>query len=431
MIGIVGGGISGLLVARELQSAGIPWMLFEASDRAGGVIYSGRVDGRVLDWGPQRTRLTGPIRTLTNELGIQDRVVEAPPGLDLMVYRDGRLRSVPFGIQAFLRSDLVGPLSKLRMLMEPLTAGARPGERVAEFFVRKFGNETYQNLMGPLYGGLYASDPRDMEADRMLVPMLRRAGISRSLVLSLMRKKGGRLSPPPACSFDEGMQVLPTALAAHLGENVRLDDGVRRLTQGSGGGWRLDTSSGSYDFSDVVVCTPTRATAKLLGEAAPQAARRIDALKMNPLGVVHLDVADGPRGMGFQVGFGEGIPLKGVTYNASLFGRRGVHTAYLGGAQHPDVIDLSDVELSDLASKHFTRITRAPVDGILDVSRTGIPAWDLSWRALDGLELPDGLHLSTNWESRPGLPGRFTRAAAVVRQIQARMNPTPHREVAA
>jgi len=431
MIAILGGGISGLLVARELERRGIDWTLFEAEDRAGGVIRSGRVEGRVLDWGPQRTRLVGPIRALVEELGLGDRVVTAREDLDLMVFRDGRLRTVPFGVGGFLRSDAVSAPAKLRLLLEPLTRGHVDGERVADYFVRKFGEETYRTILGPLYGGLYASDPRDMEAERMLLPLLEKSGIGRSLVLSLLRRKGGRLSPPPACSFDEGMQVLPDALAARLGDRVRLSTPVHRLER-AGDGWIVETERTKVHAEELVVCLPKGATAGLLRDAAPDAARRIASLTSNPLAVVHLHSEARLEGMGFQVSFGEGLPLKGVTYNASLFDRDGVYTAYLGGAQRPEVAGHDDEELGALARAQFRFVTGVDADRVLDVSRIGMPAWDLSWRALDGLQLPPGVQLCTNWESRPGLPGRFVRARRVAEAIAQRTEGrTRHADVAA
>ncbi|HJR53873.1 MAG TPA: FAD/NAD(P)-binding protein, partial [Gemmatimonadota bacterium] len=54
MIGIVGAGLTGLALAHELARRGVEHVVLEAADRPGGVIESARVDGRVLDFGPQR-----------------------------------------------------------------------------------------------------------------------------------------------------------------------------------------------------------------------------------------------------------------------------------------------------------------------------------------------------------------------------------------
>lgn len=417
MIGVVGGGLSGLLVGLELERRGIPFTIFEASPSLGGVVRSRRVEGRVLDYGPQRTRMIGPVRALIDELDLGERVRLAPPGLGLHVYRKGRLRAVPMGLGALMRSDVVGPAAKLRVLLEPLTRGARPDERVSDYFIRKFGRDLYHTLLGPFFGGLYAADPAQMEVDRVLAPLLDRVG--RSLVLGLVRR-GWAVSPPPACSFDEGMAVLPRALGHRLAPSIRSSDGVHALHP-EGAGWTLESDSGRHRFDQVVVTVPPAPAGRLLETSVPGAGDRVGRLSCNPVAVVHLLASGTPRGMGFQVAFGEGLALRGVTFNDAMFTRTGLHTAYLGGAARPEVVEATDADIADRAVREFAIATGIEPAGVLDVTRVAIPGWDLAWRALDGLALPDGLHLCANWESRPGIPGRIARAVEVAEAVVARL----------
>src|SRR5690242_7776410 len=57
VIAIIGGGLTGLALGHQLTRLGVPHLVLEAEDRPGGVIRSGRVEGHLLEWGPQRTRL--------------------------------------------------------------------------------------------------------------------------------------------------------------------------------------------------------------------------------------------------------------------------------------------------------------------------------------------------------------------------------------
>jgi protoporphyrinogen/coproporphyrinogen III oxidase len=102
MIVIIGGGISGLALAHQLEARGRPFLLLESSDRVGGVMRSGRVDGHLLEWGPQRGRLTREFSALVDDLDIRGQLIKAPTDLPLFVYRRNRLRRVPFSIGAFL-----------------------------------------------------------------------------------------------------------------------------------------------------------------------------------------------------------------------------------------------------------------------------------------------------------------------------------------
>ena len=392
----------------------MPHLVLEGSPEVGGVIRSRRVGGHLLESGPQRIRMTGPVKELVQALGLGGEIVTAPPGLPLFVYRGGKLRRVPFGVGEFLRSDIVSPAAKLRVLLEPLTAGARPGERVARFLTRKVGRELYENLLGPLYGGLYASDPADMEMDLSLGHVLRELGIGRSLLLPLLRR-GGRISPPPAVSFGEGMQTLPRALLGRNRANVRLEAEVRRITR-SGSGYRLELEGETVEAGKVVLTIPARGASRLLREVAGDAARRIGRLTYNPLAVVHLHAEGELRGMGFQTSFAEGLATRGVTFNHSLFGRTGVYTAYLGGSRAPGIALHPDGELAEIAAREFAMVTGLRAEP-LAVTHEAMPAWDASWRALRGMTLPEGVTVAANWESRPGIPGRLAQANRLATEL--------------
>ena len=413
MIAIVGGGITGLVLGWELAKRGVEYVVLEATERAGGVIRSATVDGRVLDWGPQRVRLTRAMDALIAELSLDADVLRAPSGLGLFVYRAGRLRRVPFSAAAFIMSDIVGPAAKLRLVAEPFTRAADPGERVSAFFTRKVGAELYDGLVAPLYGGLYGSDPAEMEVQLSVGHMLREFRVGRSLVWALL-KSGGAIMPPAAASFRNGMQALPDALAARQQGHVKFGAAVSRI-EAARAGWRVITAGSAIDARAVVLTVPSSISAQLLGKVAPHTTAAIAQLRYNPLAVVHLDADSDPACMGFQVALTEAsLALRGVTFNESLFGRRRLHTAYLGGSRHPGIVELPDDAIAARAIAEFRQCTGRDARA-LAVARESMPAWDLTWRSITGLSLPPGLHVAANWHSRPGLPGRLADASRMAR----------------
>jgi oxygen-dependent protoporphyrinogen oxidase len=136
----------------------------------------------------------------------------------------------------------------------------------------------------------------------------------------------------------------------------------------------------------------------------------VASLRYNPLAVVHLQAQGGKlEGFGYQVAFGEALETRGVTWNASIFGRDGVYTAYLGGMGNPSLVAKGDDQIGALAAAEFETVTGVPCRPLM-VSRTAIPAWDTSWDALDGLALPTGVEVCSNWSARPGIPGRLAQA---------------------
>ena len=421
MIAIVGGGITGLALGWELARRGMPFVVLEASDRAGGVMRSGIVEGRVLDWGPQRLRLTRKVSELVTALSL-DRELLTAPDLPLYVFARGRLREVPRSVLGFATTDALTPSAKLRALFEPFTAGARPRETVAEYFGRKLGREFHETLAGPLYGGLYATDPADMEVELSLASTLRDLGVGRSLVFRFLRS-GGRVHAPPACSFLGGVEALPRALGRNLAAKLVQSAPVRGLER-RGAGWRVTTDGSSIDAAAVVLTTPAPVTASLLQGAAPATAAALRELRYNPLALVHLDAEPPVRGMGFQVALTErSLLLRGVTFHACLFGRARLCTAFLGGSAHPEVEPMSDEALGAAAVAELRACTGSEAR-VLSVARARMPAWDRSWHALARVEPPEGVYVAGSWWSRPGVVGRLTEAERLAKVLAGKKRGT-------
>lgn len=412
---IVGAGITGLTLAHQLRQRGIPHLVLEAENRVGGVVRSDVVGGHLLERGPQRTRLTKVIEALIRELGIEDQLITAPPGLPLFVHRGGKLRQVPFTPAEFAQSSIVSLAGKVRLLMEPATASARDDETVAAYFTRKVGRELYESLLGPLYGGLYASDPEDMIVGLSLGHVLREFGIRRSLLLPLL-KRGGRIAPPAACSFRDGLGTLPRVLGEANREAIRLGNPVTGIGR-DGRHWHVEARDGAYRAEHIVLTVPAAASARLLEGVAPAAARSIGKLTYNPLAVAYLHAPDADlTGLGYQVAFGERLVTRGVTFNHSLFGRAGVYTAYLGGAKARMVANWSDSEVAAVAVREFREVTGFGSEAV-HIGREWMPAWDRSWAAVAKLGLPEHIHIAANWHSRPGIPGRLADAVRLADRL--------------
>lgn len=420
MIAVIGGGLTGLALSRELDARGLDHVVLEAAERPGGIVRSASVRDRILEWGPQRTRLTPALAALSEELGIDDEVIVAPADLPLFVYARNALRRVPMSASQILTSDLLGPMARLRFLFEPFSGGLREGETAGDYFVRKFGRQAYDDLFGPLYGGLYASRPSDMPGRFALARTLAELGVDESIVLWFVERRG--MDPPPACSFRAGMQTLTDALARRAGSRLSLGESAGSIRV-DGAEFVVATAGGPVRASDVVLTVPADVAGELLMPVSSDLAARLDGLTYNPLAVVHLlrtVPADEPlKGLGYQVSFREKTATRGVTWNEGLFpqgGRDGLFTAYLGGASAPEACDLPDDVLGDLAAAEFMAVTGVEAEPI-SVARTRMPAWDHSWSLLDGMVPPPGLHLCANWETRPGVPGRLAAARRLASRI--------------
>jgi oxygen-dependent protoporphyrinogen oxidase len=464
-VGIVGGGITGLATHHYLRESGVESVVFEADDEPGGVVRSEEVEGRVLDFGPQRTRLTPSIRELVESLGLEAELRRAgdPP---LYVYRDGKLRLVPQSPREAVTTDLLSWRGKARALLEPLTGPARTGEgggasgsendgnrsgggsesdggsrgdggserdnegeSVEEFLTRKFGSEVARYYFGPLYGGLYGSHPDEMPVEYSLSKALEKANIEGSVLTSVARKVLDGREKPPVVSFDAGLQRLPEALAAAHDESVLLGTPVRGIRREGDrerdpegdGEFAVKTDDGETRVDRLVVTTPADVTATLLRDLAPESAAALRELHYNPQVVVHLLAEADLTGAGYQVQYDEEFRTLGTTWNASLLDRDGVYTCYLGGSRNPELVERRDDELGSLAAAEFEEITGYEARAVsVHRLRRGMPAYDRSWAALDRLSVPEGIRLCTNYTARAGIPGRIREAKQTAEELAER-----------
>jgi oxygen-dependent protoporphyrinogen oxidase len=423
MIGIVGAGITGLSLHHYLAQQDVKSTVFEAADEPGGALRTIHKDGHVLECGPQRTRLTSDIHDLVEAVGLGDHVVEAAD-VPLYVYNSGTLGRVPLSFRAALTTDLLSWRGKIRIIFEPFTHPPQEGETVGGYLTRAFGHEFATRVGGPLYAGLYASDPDEMPVEHSIRPALDRFEIGRSVLFTLLRTQLTGRSPPPAVSFRNGMQELPRALYEHYSDNVLLNASVRTIGE-TDHGYELATDDTTTLVDEVVITTPAPAAASLLEPIDPDSAEALRDLTYNSLAIVHLHADASLVGAGHQIPMADPSVTLGVTWNDGLFGREshtspettqavstttgreGVYTCFLGGAKTPDAVAWSDDRLGAIAATEFEKTTGVPAEP-LHVHRLslGMPAYDHSWDALRRVDPPEGIHLCANFESRAGIPGR-------------------------
>lgn len=410
---IVGAGISGLALGYYLNRSGAEAVILEAESQPGGVIESRRCKDHLLELGPQRTRLTPPLRELVDTLELTDQLITAPD-LPLYVFAGGKLRQVPLDLHSALTTDLLSWWDRARALAEPLTRGLTDGESTADYFIRKFGRSTYDRLFGPLFGDLYGSDPAEMPARHALASYLQTLRIDGSLLGALirgLRKKGGA----PMCTFQNGLQTLTDALASQLGDRLRISAPVREIYK-NGQGLRVVSEDEEIRAAHVVLTCPAPAASSVIARLDDQAANALAYLQYNSLTVVHLHAEKQLQAMGYQIAFDSGYATCGVTYNEALFDRRGVYTAFLGGAKRPGVADLGAADLGELAAREFEAVTGAGAAPVA-VHRTQMPAWDTSWDVIDRFHPPEQISICANWKGRLGITGRLREAAGLAKRL--------------
>ena len=77
---IIGGGLAGLTAAYEAETRGIEYVLLERGARVGGLVQTERVDGFVIDRGPESIITDKPAGVgLARALGLESELVGTVP----------------------------------------------------------------------------------------------------------------------------------------------------------------------------------------------------------------------------------------------------------------------------------------------------------------------------------------------------------------
>jgi oxygen-dependent protoporphyrinogen oxidase len=362
---IVGAGLSGLAAAYALIRSGKDAVLLERSQKPGGVVRTERIDGFLVEAGPNTVRSTRELRYLAGELGISDQMLLSSPAAPRFVDFRGRLHRLPSSPGSFVASALLSPAAKLRLLAEPFQPrGASDEESVQNFFARRLGREVADRLVEPFVAGIFAGSAARLEAASAFPTLVRWDRTHGSLLRGALLERRARSGEPPAprglVSFREGLETLPRALARALGQSLRPVTPALGLER-RGGRWVVRTSAGDFEGASVLLASPARVAAELVRPISEDAADALDAIPHPPLAVLHLAwpqtaLARPLEGFGHLVVPSPDRRILGAVWSSSLFPGRAPEgfallTVFLGGARDPEILGLSDGELAEVATR--------------------------------------------------------------------------------
>lgn len=385
---IIGAGISGLAAAWELKKRGLTPLVLEQSGRAGGVISSERVDGFVIDSGPDSILVQKPAAVeLCRELGISDRLFPTKPPRTAFVVRRGRLielpeasfLGIPTRIGPFITSRLFSPAGKLRMgteLVRPRRRAELGDESIGSFIRRRFGQEAVDYLAEPLLAGIHAGDV-DQLSIHSLFPRLVALEQSHGSVLrglAAAMANAPKSSNGAFVSLPRGVAELPEALAGALGpDTVRYRTRVVQISGASPYKLTLDTDAAIY-ARRVIVTVPGWAAASMFSSLDTTLARLCAEIPYASsatvfFGLTRDQIAHPMNGSGFVVPRVERRAVMAGTWVTSKWPHRApdgyaLLRCFLGGATNPGILDRSDDALAAAAFEELAallRITGTPM----------------------------------------------------------------------
>jgi protoporphyrinogen/coproporphyrinogen III oxidase len=368
---VIGGGIAGLAAARSAllsaRQAGSPLslILIEAEPRWGGKILTDRVDGFVIEGGPDTFLATKPRGVgLCRELGLQERLHGTNPHQkSTYVMRSGRLEPLPEGLTMMIPSKF-GPMIRTGLLSWPQKArmgldfllppkSLNGDESLGAFVTRRLGRAAYEQLIEPLMSGIYAGDGdrlslqstfpylRDMEQKNG--GLIKGALAARRKMAAAAKSTGnpdGSKSPngssPRGGSRSifltptTGLAEMVEALVEELengGVDLRLGIPASRISF-SGGFYQVELENGEcLQAIALVLASPAFASAALLQDLDPDLALELQSIEYTSTATISLAYRqeDIPRpldGYGYVIPRREGRRALACTWTSTKFPHR-------------------------------------------------------------------------------------------------------------
>ena len=394
-IGIVGGGMSGLVAAFYLRRLDptCEVRVIEAGPRLGGVIRTERIDGYLLEHGADMfaTQPRAALQ-LCEDLGIAQRAISPQPGArGAAIVDSGRLVKIPDGfvlmrptrITSMVTTPLLSIRGKLRLLREGWVKQRTDGsdESIESFVTRRLGAEVLSRIVQPLVGGIYTGDCAKLSMAATMSQFQNMEREDGSLWSATLRRRREGIDTTERNSagaryeqfrsFPGGIQELLDALAAALPAGSFHTDrsvtGVRSAASANdkpgNHAWDLNGCEDLGQFDHVIVAIPAAAAARLIRQAAPEAAEQIAAIEaassaIVALGVKQSDIARPIEVAGFVVPAIEKRRILAASFTSDKFAGRAPQgekliRVFLGGCLQPELLRHSDDELIQIAREEL------------------------------------------------------------------------------
>lgn len=479
-IAIVGGGITGLSAAYELEKVArdggrpVGYTIVEESPRLGGKIVTERVEAGgqfLVEGGPDSFVAQKPwALELARELGLGDQIMGANHARhSTYVLLRGRPRPMPEGLMLvvptrmvpFALSPLISPLGKLRMGLDLLIPPRRDAadESLGSFIRRRLGREALDKLAEPLMGGIHSADA-ERQSLLATFPRFRDIELKHgSLIRGMLAQRASRSQGPrtgeigsgarssthgasPFMTLRGGIGALVDALVARLEGEVLLGRGVVGIEGDPAAeqGYRLMLDDGSILEADaVILTTPTYSAAHLVEPLRPELADELRAIRYVSTATITLAYRENEARLPIE-GFGLVIPraepseINAVTVTSRKFGHRAPEgylllRAFAGGSRNPEVLRHDDDELLALVRRElraFLHIEAEPLFSRVYRWNDANPQYEvghLEWADRIERLSPEGLYLAGGAYRGVGIPDCVRHGRDVARRAVARVEP--------
>lgn len=254
-IHIIGAGISGLVLGHYLKRLDYSFTIYEQGARAGGKISTIHGQYGLIETAANAIYTNDDVYELIDKLGLS--VQEAKPKLKKVVWRAARAMSPPVKKREILR--ILFNLFK--------TPDVGQNTTIYEFFVPLVGKPVCEEVIAPVFAGIYAEDIKDLHF-KSIFKNYNKPVSYYHYFKQLKKEKAKQKHPVRSISFDGGMQVFIDALANELKENI------------------IYNCKDKLIKDNVIICTSAPAAAKYVISIAPELSKTLNSIKYNSISTI-------------------------------------------------------------------------------------------------------------------------------------------------
>jgi protoporphyrinogen/coproporphyrinogen III oxidase len=387
-IAIIGGGISGLAAAFALEKsrqdgAALEYVLYESSPRLGGVLVTERVDGCLVEAGPDSFLTEKPwAADLCRELGLEDQLIGSnDPDRKTYILVQGKLVEIPDGLMFMVPTKILptvlSPLfstrTKLRMAQEWFHPPHRADgdESVAAMVERHYGVEMVDRLADPLLSGVYGGEASRLSV-RAVLPRFaemeaKHGSLGRAMLAAHSKLARSANGPRPLfTSLKDGMQQMVDVLVSRLAPSALRANSPAQSVQPQDRSWLVSAGYASDQFDAVIVATPAHVAAGLVQMASAQLASELRGIDYTSSITINLAYDERvrsalPPGFGFLVPRSEGRRMLAATFVHNKFPHRAppdraLLRCFIGGAENEDVLQVPDEQILRIVREELRQI---------------------------------------------------------------------------
>ncbi|MFQ5735618.1 MAG: protoporphyrinogen oxidase [Thermodesulfobacteriota bacterium] len=412
---IIGGGIAGLSAAyslREHQKRGHDFeiLILERKDRAGGNIRTEKVDGFIIEGGPDCFLSEKPwAMELCKRIGLGHRLLPTNDAMrKTFVLSGGRLHELPEGVILMIPtkilplvfSSLISLPGKIRMGMEMFIPKKKGGgdESLGQFVRRRLGKEALDKIAEPLVAGVHAGDPETMSIRSSFPKFVQLEEEHGSLIRGMLKrmakmKKTHRPAPGAGqkkltmfITLSEGLsemiETLLEKLRASGHTEIRTGVAVTEVRQ-KGAAYEVGVSGGPSIKADaVIIAAPAYAASKLLKGVDPWVSDRLATIPYVSTATVSIafrkkDIKHPLNGFGFVVPKTENRKIMAATWTSVKFSGRAPEDSvlircFVGGSKNMELVDRSDAEM--------VKMVRAELKDIMGIDAQPVLTRVFKWK---------------------------------------------------